>query len=370
MTTFDFFLLATVGSIPIIYFVAKVIFKNSIMFKFSFIVVMYTLFYGVLVFKEATMDSKLIVLAFSGINFAVGIAVFSFINKILRTPLKNAIENVKDLSEGDLTITVEESTKKDELGILNNSLSLLISNLSSILKEINQNSENLGNASNQINNTSQQLSEGAGEQASFTEEVSSTMEEMQANISQNTDNSKRTSEKSQRVYSNVLEAGKKSEKSVSANSLINEKVFVIKEIANQTNILALNAAVEAARAGEQGKGFAVVAAEVRKLAERSKEAAEEIISLSENTKILAEEAGKSLLAIIPEIEKTTKLVKDITTASIEQNTGAEQVNNSVQQLNHLAQKNALTSEELATTSEEMTTQAEKLKEVISYFKFE
>ncbi len=234
---------------------------------------------------------------------------------------------------------------------------------------MNDNSQILVNVSNQINNNSQRLLEGAGEQASSTEEVSSTMAEMQANIEHNTENSKQTSEKSQKVRKDVLDAGKKSEKVVEANILINEKVSIIKEIANQTNILALNAAVEAARAGEQGKGFAVVAAEVRKLAERSKEAAEEIVSLSENTKKLSEEAGKSLAAVIPAIEETTKLVENITMASVEQNSGAEQVNNSVQQLNKLAQQNASTSEELATTSEEMTAQSERLRKIIEYFKF-
>ncbi len=299
----------------------------------------------------------------------ISLVVILIFSNLLAQPITKMSLYLKDVSTGNLSTQLDASiTSKDEIGTLSDSVINMIEKLRVIVSEINQNAENLTDSSLQINQTSQQLLEGAGEQASSTEEVSSTMEEMQANIEQNTENSKRTSLKSQKVQQNVLEVGKKSEKVVEANILINEKVAVIKEIANQTNILALNAAVEAARAGEQGKGFAVVAAEVRKLAERSKDAAEEIVSLSENTKKLSEEAGKSLSAIIPEIEETAKLVENIMKASIEQNSGAEQVNNSVQQLNHLAQRNAITSKELATTAQALTSQADRLREVISYFK--
>ncbi len=300
----------------------------------------------------------------------IGLVITFIVSDRISKPIIHLSATIKEISEGNLkTITNKDKITNDEIGILSSSLLNMSKKLRHVVTEITQNSNNLRDASNKISSTSQDLLQGANEQASSTEEVSSTMEEMQANIAQNTDNSKITSEKSQKVQKNVLEVGNKSVRVVEANVLINEKVSIIREIAHQTNILALNAAVEAARAGEHGRGFAVVAAEVRKLAERIKDAADEIVGLSENTKKLSEEAGESLSAIIPEIEETAKLVENITTASIEQNSGAEQVNNSVQQLNNLAQQNAYTSEELATTSAEMTAQAESLRNVISYFKF-
>ncbi len=368
MEKFFILLLIVIFSTILAYFILKLIFKKSIMFKVSFIVVMLTIFEQIMndiFIDDKKWGAKLTVIF---IDFVVGTLVFIYVNKILRKPLDSSIQKVKELSTGNLNIELVQSERQDELGVLNNSISVLVQNLTTVVTEINQNAEHLSSASSQVNNTSQTLSEGAGEQASSTEEVSSTMEEMQANIQQNTENSQITSYKSNKVGKEIIEVGENTNLVVDANRKINEKIAIISEIAHQTNILALNAAVEAARAGEHGKGFAVVAAEVRKLAERSKSAAEEIVALSENTKVLADKAGNSLSAIIPEIEQTAKLVADITSASVEQNSGAEQVNTSIQELNNLAQSNAATSEELASTSEELTAQAERLKEVVAYFK--
>ncbi len=358
--------IVTLCEVPFVYLFCRLIFKKSIMFQFSFYALLFALFvsfFSVIIGRYPETKYWIIPL-----DFAVGTIIFVYISKILSLPLKRTIENVKSLSEGNLNISVSKSEKQDEISDLNNSLFVLLSNFKNIVSEINENAETLTNASHQINYTSQQLSQMASEQAASTEEVSSTMEEMTANVSQNTTHSQSASLNSREIHKDILEVGDSASASVNSHRTINEKVKIISEIARQTNILALNAAVEAARAGEQGKGFAIVAAEVRKLAENSKLAASDIISLAEITKSQADNAGVKVLEIIPKIEETAKLVEEITNASVEQNLGAEQVNNAVQQLNQIAQQNASTSEELATTSEEMTAQAERLKELVSYFK--
>lgn len=145
------------------------------------------------------------------------------------------------------------------------------------------------------------------------------------------------------------------------------KISIIEEIARQTNMLALNAAIEAARAGEHGKGFAVVASEVRKLAERSQTAAGEISELSISSVDVAEKAGQMLALMVPDIQKTAELVQEISAASREQDTGAEQINKAIQQLDQVIQQNSSATEEMASTAEELASQAEQLQTCIEFF---
>jgi methyl-accepting chemotaxis protein len=212
------------------------------------------------------------------------------------------------------------------------------------------------------------MSQGATEQASASEEISSSMEEMVSTIEQNTENSQQTSKISQVANVGIKNGNNSVEILVKAMKDIADKIKIINDISFQTNILALNAAVEAARAGEQGRGFAVVAAEVRKLAERSKFAATEIEELSKYGVDISIQSGKQLSDLVPEIEKTTRLIEEITSASMEQISGASQINDAVQQLNQVVQQNAAASEEMATSSEELTGLAMSLRELMAFFK--
>ncbi len=194
------------------------------------------------------------------------------------------------------------------------------------------------------------------------------MEEMAATIKQNSDNAQQTEKIALKSADDAIGSGRAVTETVAAMREIAGKISIIEEIARQTNLLALNAAIEAARAGEHGKGFAVVASEVRKLAERSQTAAGEISNLSASCVDVAEIAGELLGKLVPDIKKTAELVQEITAASGEQNTGAEQVTKAIQQLDQVIQQNAGAAEEMSSMAEELSSQAEQLQTSISFFK--
>lgn len=271
----------------------------------------------------------------------------------------------KLIAGGDLTVVLEKRSEEDDLLI---SLNEMVKRVASVINQVQNATDHIAQVSFEISAGAQQMSQGANEQASASEEVSSSMEEMASNIQQNTDNAMQTEKIAMVASENIKKGNQSANQSAQAMKQIADRITIISEIAFQTNILALNAAVEAARAGEHGRGFAVVAAEVRKLAERSKIAAEEINLVSKEGVEIATQAGKQLEEMVPEIEKTSRLVQEISAASIEQNSGASQINNALIQLNQVTQQNASGSEELATTSEELANQAEQLREIISFFK--
>jgi methyl-accepting chemotaxis protein len=270
------------------------------------------------------------------------------------------------VADGDLTLRITRDYQ-GLFGKVKDSVNSSSDNLARVMDEVRNAADALRDAANQVSATAQSLSQAASEQAASVEETTSQIDVMSASITQNSDNAKVTDGMASKTTKEASEGGVAVSQTVAAMKKIAAKIGIVDDIAYQTNLLALNAAIEAARAGEHGKGFAVVASEVRKLAERSQEAAKEIGELAGNSVTTAERAGKLLDEIVPSIQKTSELVQEIAAASNEQSESVTQIGGAMGHLSKATQQNASASEELAATSEELSGQAEQLQQSIAFF---
>jgi len=316
----------------------------------------------------------------------------------LSKPILALSKAADSIASGELSINIPDEVRRrnDEVGILGRSLQEIVVRWVQIVGDVQVSGEYLAEHSGTladsslqmqdrlkaISESTQLLAEGASSQAASAEEVSASLEEMSATIQQSSDNAAQTEVIARKAADNALEGAKAVKATILAMRQIAEKIAIVEDIARQTNMLSLNASIEAARAGQHGKGFAVVASEVGKLAERSRAAAVEISALSAQSVEIATNAGVLLEHMVPDIQKTADLVREISAASREEDAGAKQISQALSQLDSVIQQNAALAEEISAgnieiqdqsrfvsgTAADFSDQAQNLRKSMSYFK--
>ena len=311
------------------------------------------------------------------------LVVFLFTRSIIK-PLNIIVDEAKEIASGRLIMHRRKLDRKDELGQLSHSFHDMKYKLIEVIETTLHNTDKMANSANSLAAGNKDLAHKAESTAANLEETASSMEEIASAITMAANNSVKGNEmmnSCKEAIDNATTVVAETVKSINDVNNDSEKIKdiikVIEGIAFQTNILALNAAVEAARAGDQGKGFAVVASEVRSLAQSSQTSAKDITELINQVYEKINKANKDVesqeqlfVDIKNQIDETANIIRDISSAALEQQSGVSQVNKAVMEMDSITQENAALVEESTASSIALFNDAKELQSLVSFFKIE
>ncbi|MDD2564416.1 MAG: methyl-accepting chemotaxis protein [Salinivirgaceae bacterium] len=288
-------------------------------------------------------------------------------SKTITNPLIKGVRFAEEITAGDLTANLDVQSG-DEIGVLAMNMKEMTVKIAEIIHEIKNGVDEIYETGIEISNSTQQVSDGANMQASTVEEIASTVHQIRDQFYEATKKAQHTGEVAMSAMSKLETLEITSTESLNAIRQMADQIDVISQIAFQTNLLALNAAVEAARAGENGKGFADVASDVRRLAVRSKVAAQEIIDLIQQSSEITEKTVSEMQKLVPEVKQSTVLTEEISASIYDLDEALNQINVAVQTLNNVTQQNAASAEEMHASAESLHQNSNSFVEIISFFK--
>lgn len=325
---------------------------------------------GVIVHIEEILKTSNSVIGWIIVIGIVGLLLMAIITATFANQIAKRIDKgvgfAQKISEGDLNIKIEDKSY-DEIGSLSRSLTDMASRLLELISKIKDATNDISVAGASMNNSSEKLNSGADNIVVATSEVNDAVSTVANSIETSNRSAQAARDISLQAMKSIDKGSLISDKATKAMEQVAEKIQIVNDIAFQTNLLALNAAVEAARAGEHGKGFAVVAAEVRRLAERSKEAASEIVQLSKLSMVTINEVRDVMQVLVPEISKTAELISNIAAKNNQQMDEVNRIRQTIARLDSISQENSQSSEEVATSSERLKELSNNLQDSVEFF---
>lgn len=321
-----------------------------------------------------------LMLAAVAVSVAVCALMAWWVYRRLRWALNAAVGAAESIAQGRLDTAVPQGGR-DEFGTLLRTLLTMTESLRTMVAQVRTAAREIDVAVTEVATGNTDLSQRTEQQAANLQQTSSSMEALTGTVANNAENARQANQLALGASDVARRGGEVVDQVVATMGQISESsrkigdiIGVIDGIAFQTNILALNAAVEAARAGEQGRGFSVVAAEVRSLAQRSAQAAQQIKALItdsvqrvESGSRLVQDAGATMQEIVTSVQRVTDIIGEISSATSEQSAGIAQVNTSVNELDRMTQQNAALVEQGAAASESLQEQAHRLIASIDHF---